>query len=305
MIILYGIENHYVDITKKVFIYNYIFHDKNLNKIYISGNDKYRSIIFGDQGMKDIVKHIIINNKKYENDINLPVYIKNKKDLIKSFTPYEKLEMIHNNTLFNGDIKNEFDEQLMAATFIKEESIVLEIGANIGRNTNTIARLLKDSRNLVSLETRKDLCDILRMNRDNNNLNFIIENSALSLNFMIQHKNSWDAIPVSSYEEIKGIEDFFIINTISFDYLEKRYLENKHFDTIVADCEGSLYYIFQDFPNILEHIDTIIMENDYRNISHKKYVDEFLLTNGFICIYRKSGGWEPCYNCFYETWIKL
>lgn len=316
MIIFYGIEDNYVDVTKKVLLYNYLFHDKELKKIYIPSKDVKRSFIFGDH-VYGKVKNILIKDKNGDTlydentDIEFSININNIKSIIGSFTNDEKLSMIHNNTLFTyikdglgGDMKDEYDEQIMASQFIKEDSIVLELGANIGRNTITISRLLKDSRNLVSLETRPDFCKLLKLNRDNNKLKFNIQNSALSLRYLIQHKNSWNSIIIDNLDNIP--EDYYYINTVSFDYLESRYLNGKHFDTIVADCEGALYYIFEDFPDILKNINTVIMENDYSNFDHKKSVDNFMINNGFICVYRKSGGWNPLlYNCFYETWIKF
>jgi FkbM family methyltransferase len=314
--IFYGIENKYIDVSRKTFLYNYLFHDKELKKIYIPKTDKLRSLIFGDP-IYGVLKNVYINGIIYDEsiDIYLDIKIKNKEELIRSFTSEEKLEMIHNNTIFTyingdmaGDMKDEYQEQIMSTKFIREDSIVLELGSNIGRNTLTISRLLRDSKNLVSLETRGDLCSILEINRNNNKLNFHIENSALSLRPLIQHKNSWDSITLDSYDVLNSIDmkDYLLINTVSFDYLERKYLSNeKHFNTLVADCEGSLYYIFQDFPSILKHINTVIMENDYHNFEHKKYIDNFLNKNGFICVYRKPGGWEPCYECFYETWIKI
>ena len=59
-----------------------------------------------------------------------------------------------------------------------------------------------------------------------------------------------------------------------------------------------------DMPEILNNINLIIMENDYWDISHKNYIDEILLQNNFINDYTECGGWGPCYNKFYEVWIK-
>lgn len=47
------------------------------------------------------------------------------------------------------------------------------------------------------------------------------------------------------------------------------------------------------------------MENDYHDISHKQYVDEILTSNQFVRVHVESGGWEPCYDVFFEVWKKL
>ena len=57
-------------------------------------------------------------------------------------------------------------------------------------------------------------------------------------------------------------------------------------------------------PEILQDINLIIMENDYHNIEHKRYVDNMLNQYGFRKIYSKKGGWGPCINFFFETWSK-
>jgi len=91
------------------------------------------------------------------------------------------------------------------------------------------------------------------------------------------------------------------VNTITFDQLQEKYMI---FDTLVLDCEGAFYYILMDMPEILKNINLIIMENDYTEESHKKYVDNVLHNNNFMVIYVESGGWEPCEKNFFEVWQK-
>ena len=55
-------------------------------------------------------------------------------------------------------------------------------------------------------------------------------------------------------------------------------------------------------PEILDGINLIIMENDYWDIEKKNFVNNVLLKNGFRINYKESGGWGPCYNCFFEVW---
>ena len=76
------------------------------------------------------------------------------------------------------------------------------------------------------------------------------------------------------------------------------------FDTLVLDCEGAFYYILQDMPEIIEDIKLIIMENDYKYIKHKNYIDDILIKSGFKVVYSKSGGWGSCTNNFFEVWKK-
>ena len=92
------------------------------------------------------------------------------------------------------------------------------------------------------------------------------------------------------------------VNIIDWSELKNKY--NLNFNTLVADCEGALYYILQDEPDMLANFDKIILENDYHDINHKIYVDNNMISNGFRNVYREAGGWGPCFNCFFEVWQK-
>jgi FkbM family methyltransferase len=100
----------------------------------------------------------------------------------------------------------------------------------------------------------------LTENRDLNNFNFHIENSALSNRKLIQR--GWDTMPSDTL-----LEGYSWVNTISLDNLKTKY--NIEFDTLMLDCEGAFYYILMDMPEILNNIKLIIMENDYIDITKK------------------------------------
>lgn len=309
--ILYGVENNYRDITRKALLIH--SRTKNLSNILtIAPDDNKRAQTFGDH-IYGTLKHIIVKHngteEKYEYNREVVVDIS---DILPTLTlsvndkswfdetvtdPLKRVQMIHDNILFiHGDMKEEFPEQIMAATFIQKDNCVLELGANTGRNTLVIASILSDSSNLVTLETDSNTCAALKENRDINNYNFHIENAALSKRSLIQR--GWDTM-VSDIV----LPGYFKVNNITFDEIEQKY--NKKFDTLVADCEGALYYIFQDFPEMLTNINTIIMENDYKDLSQKHTVDQILSKNGFRRVYVQEGGWQPCYHFFFETWKKL
>ena len=183
----------------------------------------------------------------------------------------------------------------MVVRYLTGNEKVLEIGGNIGRNTLVIASILKNN-NFVTLESDVNIAKQLTENRDLNNFNFHIENSALSNRKLIQ--KGWDTIPSETLQ--KG---YSWVNTITLEELKAKY--NIEFDTLVLDCEGAFYYILMDMPEILNNVNLIIMENDYLNISHKTYIDEILKKNNFIIDYTEAGGWGPCCNNFFEVWKKL
>lgn len=208
-----------------------------------------------------------------------------------------KIVNIHKHLKINyGSFNEELPEQKMVVRYLRGNEKVLEIGSNIGRNSLVIAYILGNNmNNFVTLETDEEICYQLNENRDLNNMSFHIENYALSKRNLIQ--KGWDTI-VSDVI----LDGYKKVNTITYDNFKMKY--NINFDTLVLDCEGAFYYILQDMPEILDNIKLIIMENDYKDITHKQYIDNILIKNNFYVDYREAGGWGPCYNCFFEVWKK-
>ncbi|NDB83362.1 MAG: FkbM family methyltransferase [Alphaproteobacteria bacterium] len=215
------------------------------------------------------------------------------------FEMFVGLSIIHKGLkIHHGSFKQEIPEQKMAVRYLTGNEKILEIGGNIGRNSIVMSYILRkhNNNNLVVLE-----CDVvsynkLKENRDINNLDFKIENSALSKRKLIQ--KGWDTIPSD-----KVLDGYTEVKTITLDDLKAKY--NIEFDTLVLDCEGAFYYILQDMPEILQNINLIIMENDYRDISHKRYIDKVLEANNFKTDYIEAGGWGPCSVVFFEVWKRI
>ena len=205
-----------------------------------------------------------------------------------------RLANIHSTLKINyGSLNEELPEQKMVVRYLTGDERVLEIGGNIGRNSLVIASILKNSQNLVALESDVNIATQLTENRDLNNLNFHIESSALSKRKLIQL--GWDTMPSDTLKD-----GYTWVNTISLEQLKQKY--SIEFDTLVLDCEGAFYYILMDMPEILDGINLIIMENDYYDISKKTYIDEILKACHFYVDYTESGGWGVCANNFFEVW---
>ena len=196
-----------------------------------------------------------------------------------------------------GSFSEKIPEQMIITRYLQGTEKVLEIGGNIGRNSLIISSILNQSNNnnFVSLECDTEISIQLTHNRNQNNLDFFIENSALSKRKLIQ--KGWDTIV--SDELLEGYKD---VNIISWEELKNKY--NINFNTLVLDCEGAFYYILQDMPEILDNINLICMENDYHDILKKEYIDDILIKNKFFVDYKESGGWGPYYNNFFEVWRK-
>lgn len=310
--IYYGIENNYKDVTSHAFKRLHITPDFiNHKQLIIPKTDTARAAIFGDP-LVNILKHILIvkngvstiYNANDEinidiSDIDYSSYLSNKIDRTKlqSFVnPEEKLRYIHQHIFMeNINFMHEYPEQVLSCRFLPSNARVLEIGANVGRNTMVIGTILDDDKNLVTLECDQNTVKTLTYIRNINKYNFHIEDSALSKRKLIQR--GWETIP--SDVDVPG---YTRIKTITFSELEAKY--NITFDTLIADCEGALYYIFMDDPDMLNNIKLFLTENDYTDITHKQKVDEILISKGFKRIYCEAGGWGPCYDRFYEAWAK-
>jgi FkbM family methyltransferase len=208
-----------------------------------------------------------------------------------------KLQSIHCKLKINhGSFNDELPEQKMVVRYLTGKENVLEIGANIGRNSLVIASILENNDNFVTLESDACIAKQLKENRDLNNFKFNIESSALSNRRLMQI--GWDTIPSRILKN-----GYNWVKTITLEHLKSKY--NVEFDTLVLDCEGAFYYILMDMPEILNNINLIIMENDYEDISQKNYIDKILKNNNFYIDYFEGGGWGPCCDNFYEVWKRL
>jgi FkbM family methyltransferase len=180
----------------------------------------------------------------------------------------------------------------MAVKYLKGHEKVLEIGGNIGRNSCVIGRILNHS-DFVSLECDPLIAKQLIENRDLNHLTFHVENAALSKRKLIQ--KGWDTMPSDVL-----LDEYAWVPTITLTDLHEKY--KIRFDTLVLDCEGAFYYILLDMPELLDNITLILMENDYRDYTHKLEVDGWFVEKGFQVDYSEPGGWGPCSSHFFEVW---
>jgi len=300
----YGTDSVFTDVTELVY-------SKCLTNevIFIPSDDIMRARIFGDPAW-GFHKYLFIKDsfgqtERYGPISNIYIDLYRGNIYIVDDIPENvmsqnfegKLKSIHSKLkILQADFtSHEYPEQCMSTRYIKGPEKVLEIGANIGRNTLVISSLLNDSSNLVTLECDTASYHKLLENKKLNKFNFGAENAALSARPLIQ--KGWDTIPS---EEL--LEGYTRVNTITLGDLKEKYPID--FDTLVLDCEGAFYYILLDYPEILDNITLIIMENDYHDFSHKEYLDSQLKERGFRCDYHEGGGWGHCTDNFYEVWIR-
>jgi len=301
MKIEYGAQDHRIDVTT-------ICYDTLCMKdlITIPQDDHARARYFTDP-LIGVLKSIFITHENqttvydhtqtiYINVSTNPIIISSVSMVSDQDRTNKKLSEIHSQLQIHyGSFQEEFPEQCMATRYLTGSEKVLELGGNIGRNSLVIASILRDNPNFVVLECDTNTVAQLTENRNLNHFTFFIEPSALSKRPLIQR--GWETIVSDTI-----LAGYKPVSSITYEELVAKYKID--FDTLVADCEGALYYILQDMPDMLDHINLIIMENDYHDITHKEYVDKVLKEKHFYVDYVESGGWGPCYANFFEVWKK-
>lgn len=306
-LIFYGVDGQYVNVTEKI-IATVV---KCNAPCVIPSDDCNRAALFGIDPALGKVKHLRFEPAHGGDALVIPVGFSvtvsdngnQSIEIVASITnPEVILREIHRKLqFFGGSMQEELPEQLLVAEFLNPKAKVLEIGANIGRNTMTIASILDDHSQLVAIETDATSADVLRKNRDANGFKFHVETNALSMQPLIQ--NGWVSSPLTKENETKLSQlGYFRVESIDWDSLNVKY--GLAFDTLVLDCEGAFYYILKDFPSILDNVKAIFIENDFFDFSQKQFVDETLRIAGFRCVCSRSGGWGPCASVFYQVWKK-
>jgi FkbM family methyltransferase len=206
--------------------------------------------------------------------------------------------------ILHGSFNEELVEQMMVFNFLKNNSTVLELGSNIGRNSLIISKILDNSERLVTLEMDKHFVLKCEENRLMNKLNFNIVNAALSYRPLyyqdkVHGEGGGYCVPH------KYNDDYISCPITTFEQLQLKY--KLLFDTLVVDCEGGFYYILVDNPSILDNIKLLIIENDFPVIEHKQHMDNLLRSKGFKRVFVESLYSEsdfPCKDFFWETWQK-
>lgn len=272
----------------------------------IPETDRARADIYGDP-VSGVLKYILItddyNNTRrldHTESIICKADSSNRFDIKHLIVrPDERLKQLHASLkLSHGSFNDEYPEQVMAALYIEPTDTVLEIGANIGRNTLIIASLLDDSHRLVTVESDPESVRKLTENRNQNQLQFQIIPAAISKRPLIQQ--GWTSRPAE-----QAVAGAYSVNTVTYDEVCKQ--TGLQFNVLVADCEGALYYILQDEPTFLDGITKVIMENDYTDIKHKQYVDSRLRNAGLRVVYTRplNGSSMVCAHNFFEVWEKM
>ena len=213
-------------------------------------------------------------------------------------SPEKKLRVLHSHIkLAYCCFFEEYPEQVLAMKFIPRDAVVLELGGNGGRNSCTIGHILSpNSQNLVVFESAEHAALVLRENRELNNLKFHLENAALSKVPLMQ--DFWTTKPIGPTGKIP--QGMVPVKTISWSALQVKY--GLTFDTLVADCEGALYQILRDEPDMLQNFRLIILENDFTTQEEQDFVHNEFMRHSFRVVYEGEGPQTPPKKGFYQAW---
>lgn len=202
---------------------------------------------------------------------------------------------------FGGNLNDEWIEQHNTVEFLDPDACVLELGGGLGRNSMLISCILNDETKFVTLECNHESAEMLSLNRSANGFRFHIEPAALSYRQLMYNADLALTVPGSHL-----LDGYEWVNTVTFEDIQSKYAIE--FDTLVADCEGALYYILQDNEFLLDKINMITLESDYRLPGQKQWVEAVFARYGL----RKIKSWRlhppsvdlprECIESFWEVW---
>lgn len=187
--------------------------------------------------------------------------------------------------------KNELWEQLLIEEYVESEDVVLEIGANIGRSSILINKILDNKKYHVCLEPVKDIFKVLLKNKRLHNCKFNAVCGTLS----------FDKLKIKSCDESSSISDQGEV-TENFNLSELVNIINKDFTVIFADCEGCLPNILIEFPELFVNLKKVILETDRPDLCDYDSMYELLIKNGFV---RKFNHRPFAWPISFEAWVKV
>lgn len=173
-------------------------------------------------------------------------------------------------------------EQCFCEMFIKENDVVLELGARYGTSSCAINSKLKNKSNQVSVEPDDSVWNALENNKKRNNCNFHIVKGFIS-NKKINLSNL-----ESGYASRYELNNNSLIPCFTLNEIKKKY--NLNFDVLVADCEGYLEEFFDQNPELYNDLRLLILEEDCKEICNYEKLELNFKKHGFKTIASHSFG---------------
>ena len=286
MRILYGHNDIWIECTNKFLVNGYYMipaHDDN--RCAAVGVDPcpgiYKDIVIvkNDNSRETLLKHR--NYRVILKDSEIEILEWSLKDTLNKYlgdntsTNLEKLksDIQHPPDTFN----DELPEQAMIFTYLSPDAKVLEIGGNTGRSTAIIGKILErgDGEAYV-LETLKDPYSKNKNMCEKNGFKCTLINAALSEHNLVQR--NW----LTAIEGTPGTKNWGKIPTITYKDLKSQMKYEP--TTLVLDCEGAFTDILKSYPELMKSVDTVIIENDFRDKKNAEYVNNIFDENGLTKI---------------------
>jgi len=311
--VLFGTGTFFIDVSK-IAIFDEV--------LFVPADEGERIRLFGERppaGVRKVVKVVSLKNGQPVEEIFEPgqeVFRLLNRDTLeyeskpkpawsevqeipeKELSAEKRLRILHSiSRLAHCTSFEEYPEQILAMKYIPRDAVVLELGGNGGLNSVTVGYIISpNSQNMVVFESALRPFEVLRENRDLNNLKFHVENAALSKVRLQQ--NFWSTKPIGPSG--KPDPNWIEIKTMTWSAVQSKY--RLPFDTLVADCEGALYQILIDEPEMLRNFRLIILENDFSTPEEESYVHNNFMQHGFRVICECDGPQNPPKRSFYQVW---
>lgn len=284
MKLLYGSKDIWIDCTNK-FLKNgkYIVPDTDDKRFEIIGTDPCPGVYKDILVIKNEQETVTLSRSE-EHVITVEDSIVSISILSKSYPIDNYLGEGTHNKLVElqrkiqhkpGDFSNEFPEQAMILTFLSPDAKVLEIGGNIGRSTAIIGKVIENGDGeAYVLETLKDPYNKNKSMCEKNNFKCTLINAALSEHNLVQ--SSWN----TAIEGSPGTKNWTKIPSITYENLKLQ----MGFEptTLILDCEGATTEILKSYPELMNSVDTVIIENDFRDKDDAEYVHNIFRNNGLV-----------------------
>jgi hypothetical protein len=177
------------------------------------------------------------------------------------------------------DMDNELPEQLFAVRHIRADDCVLELGGNRGRCSLTLASLLRSAKDqLVVVEIDPASCQQLSHARDLCGWKFSILCGAIAAGRLAFQE--WHSRKVGPHEELAA--EWTEAHAIPWSRVRDQL--SRPFTALVADCEGCLPTILEETPEILDTIQTILIEHDHNDAKQAESFEQVVRSRGFEMI---------------------
>lgn len=184
----------------------------------------------------------------------------------------------------NMVIKNEYGQVIdhniveahewhLVAHYVKPHHQILELGARYGSASIACNKIINDKTKQVSIEPDPNVWVALEENKMINECEFNIIKGAISKNKLKIHNHAY-----ATYTE-EGEGDIPV-----YDLWDLQNRFDVKFNAIVADCEGCLAELMNNYPEIFTQIELLIYEMDQPAICDYSKLTSILAANGLRCV---------------------